>query len=216
LTEADEVRTVTWYFDFISPYSYFGLQTLHRLPARATPTLQPILFAGLLNHWGQKGPAEIAPKRLWTYRSCVWIARREGWPFRLPAKHPFNSLPYLRLAIAAGREPDAIRTIFDRLWTRGDDPTDPRLVAELCERLGVPAERLAAQDVKDALRAGTERAAARGVFGVPTLAIGDDMFWGSDALEFALAALDDPSLMSNEEMQRAAQVPSGADRLSRP
>jgi 2-hydroxychromene-2-carboxylate isomerase len=207
---------VTWYFDFISPYSYFGLQTLHRLPARATLTLRPILFAGLLNHWGQKGPAEVAPKRLWTYRSCVWIARREGWPFRLPAKHPFNSLPYLRLAIAADRRPDAIRTIFDRLWTRGDDPADPRLMAELCEQLRIPPERVAAQDVKDALRADTERAAARGVFGVPTLAIGDEMFWGSDALEFALAALDDPSLLNSEEMRRAAKIPPGAERLAKP
>ena len=122
---------VTWYFDFVSPYSYFALQSLHRLPAGVSVVLQPVLFAGLLNHWGQKGPAEIEPKRVWTYRSCVWIAQREGWPFRLPARHPFNPLPYLRLAIAAERRPAAIRTIFERLWTRGDDPADPALMTEL-------------------------------------------------------------------------------------
>ena len=212
----DSLPEVTWYFDFISPYSYFGLQSLHRLPPRVVPIMRPVLFAGLLNHWGQKGPAEIAPKRLWTYRSCVWLAAREGWPFRLPAKHPFNSLPFLRLAIAADCRPEAIRTIFDRLLTRGDDPADPQLIAELCERLGVAPERIGAQDVKDSLRSETERAAARGVFGVPTLAIGSDLFWGSDALDFALAALEDPGLLTTDEMQRAAHLPSGADRLARP
>jgi 2-hydroxychromene-2-carboxylate isomerase len=209
------MREVTWYFDFISPYSWFGLQTLHRLGERAAVIMQPVLFAGLLNHWGQKGPAEIAPKRVWTYRSCVWIARREGWPFRLPARHPFNSLPYLRLAIAAGRRPEAIRAIFERLWTRGDDAADPALIAELCAQLGIAPERIGAQDVKDALRAETERAAARGVFGVPTLAIGEDLFWGSDALEFAIASLEDPALLLTGEMSRALHVPAGADRLAR-
>ena len=74
-------------------------------------------------------------------------------------------------------------------------------------------ERIAAQDVKDALRTETERAAARGVFGVPTLAVGEGLFWGSDALDFALATLDNPALLSSGEMARAAQLPSGADRL---
>jgi hypothetical protein len=91
-----------WYFDFISPYAYLGLMRLRELPQDLEIRYRPVLFAGLLNHWEQKGPAEIAPKRSWTYRSCTWWASAHGIPFRFPAAHPFNSLPYLRLAIAAG------------------------------------------------------------------------------------------------------------------
>lgn len=203
---------VTWYFDFISPYAYFGLQRLSELPADADVTLQPILFAGLLNHWGQKGPAEIPSKRTWTYRSCVWQARQRGWPFRMPAVHPFNPLPYLRLSIAAGNTPEAVRAVFNQLWTTGIDPSDPEVVVGLARTLNVHRSRLADPDVKDSLRLATNRAIELRVFGVPTFAIDDQIFWGSDAADFAAAYLTDPTLLSSEEMIRAATLPMGAER----
>jgi len=206
------MTAAVWYFDFVSPYSYFALLRLGELPPDVSVRLQPVLFAGLLNHWGQKGPAEITSKRLWTYRSCVWIAQRHGWPFHLPAAHPFNSLAYLRLAIAAGNDPAAVRSIFEALWTTGADPADPQILARLAHSLSIDPARLADQDVKDALRSATEQAAARGVFGVPTLAIGDELFWGSDALDFARGYLDDPGLFAVGEMQRATTIPVGASR----
>src|SRR5204862_8070568 len=95
--------SVDWYFDFVSPYSYI---CLHRLPALGTPvTHKPVLFAGLLEHWGQKGPAEIAPKRRWTYRWCAWWAQERDIAFRFPAAHPFNPLQHLSLALACGSRP---------------------------------------------------------------------------------------------------------------
>jgi 2-hydroxychromene-2-carboxylate isomerase len=206
------MNAATWYFDFVSPYSYFGLLRLGELPADAAVTMQPVLFAGLLNHFGHKGPAEIPAKRLWTYRHCVWLAREHGWPFRMPAAHPFNSLAYLRLAIAAERRPAAIRRIFDELWTTGADPADPQIVARLARDIGVDAARLSDPDVKDALRLATDQAAARGVFGVPTLAVGAELFWGSDATGFASAYIADPALLDRGEMSRAQAVPVGASR----
>jgi 2-hydroxychromene-2-carboxylate isomerase len=204
---------VTWYFDFISPYAYFSLLRLPELPATAQVTLQPILFAGVLNHWGQKGPAEIEPKRVWTYQSCVWLAQQRGWPFRMPSRHPFNPLPYLRLSIAAGNKAAAIKTIFDALWTTGVDPADSQVVANLAHKLDVDPARIADAGVKEALRLQTEAAVARGVFGVPTFAIGNRVFWGSDSVDFAAAYLRDPQILCTEEMQRATMLPTGADRL---
>jgi 2-hydroxychromene-2-carboxylate isomerase len=68
--------SVDWYFDFVSPFSYI---CLHRLPEIDVPmNFKPVLFAGLLNHWGQKGPAEIPAKRRWTYRWCTWWANELG------------------------------------------------------------------------------------------------------------------------------------------
>jgi 2-hydroxychromene-2-carboxylate isomerase len=206
------MRRVTWYFDFISPYAYFGLHTLERLGANVEVQYEPVLLAGLLNHWGQKGPAEIPPKRVWTYRSCVWWAKQNNVLFRVPAAHPFNPLPYLRLSIAAGNSAHAVRTIFDALWTTGADPADSAAVASVAASLGVPLERIADVHVKNSLRAATELAATKGVFGVPTLAIDEQLFWGNDSMDFAAAYLHDPSILETEEMRLIDSLPVAAAR----
>jgi 2-hydroxychromene-2-carboxylate isomerase len=206
------VAGVTWYFDFISPYAYLGSHTLERLPRGTDVLYEPVLFAGLLNHWGQKGPAEIPPKRVWTYRSCIWWAKQNNVPFRMPAAHPFNSLPYLRLSIAAGNSAAVVQAIFNALWTTGANPADPSVVAALAESLGIHRERLDDSSVKTALRLATERAAQRGVFGVPSFCIDEHVFWGSDAVDFAAAYLVDPGVLATEEFRHADTLPVGASR----
>jgi 2-hydroxychromene-2-carboxylate isomerase len=206
------VARVTWYFDFISPYAYLGLHTLGRLPPDTELLLEPILLAGLLKHWGQKGPAEVPPKRTWTYRSCIWLAKQQAVPFQMPAAHPFNPLPYLRLAIAAGSSAVVVSGIFRALWTTGVDPADPDVVATLAESLGVATEKLGDASVKDALRDNTERAISAGVFGVPSFAVATHVFWGSDSVDFAAACLEDPGILETAEMRRAATLPIGASR----
>ncbi len=199
-----------WYFDFVSPYSYLAF---HRLKEFSIPiALKPVLFAGLLKHWGQKGPAEIPAKRKWTYRSCVWEARKLGVPFRFPALHPFNPLPHLRLALAAGCTREAVTAIFDFVWATGEDAADTARFASLCERLKIdPAKH---PEAKDLLRRNTEEAMARGVFGVPSLVADGEVFWGADAVDFAKAFLADPSVLRNEEMRRVDALPLGAVRGS--
>ena len=209
------MRQVIWYFDFISPYSYFGLFELERLGTGVHIEYRPVLFAGLLNHWGQRGPAEIPGKRTWTYRWCTWHAAQRGIPFKFPAAHPFNPLGYLRLAIAANTAPSAIRTIFERLWTTGADPTDPRLLEELATSLGIAREQLAEPRVKERLRANADAAIAHGVFGVPSLVIDGEVFWGADATDFARAYLADASVLDNQEMKRVSSLPVGAERQAK-
>jgi 2-hydroxychromene-2-carboxylate isomerase len=200
--------SIDWYFDFVSPYSYIGL---HRLREFSNPiTLKPVLFAGLLNHWGQKGPAEIPAKRKWTYRSCMWEAQKLGLPFRFPALHPFNPLQHLRLALASGCDPKAIKRIFDFVWTGGEDASDPARFSSLCAELGAdPSKR---PEVKDLLRKNTDEAMARGVFGVPSFVINGEVFWGADSVEFAKAYLADPRVLDNDEMRRLDSLPAAASR----
>jgi 2-hydroxychromene-2-carboxylate isomerase len=206
------MREVTWYFDFVSPYAYLGLHALKRLPADTRLRYQPVLFAGLLKHWGQKGPAEIPPKRVWTYRSCIWWAQQNRVPFRMPAAHPFNSLPFLRLSIAVGNSAEAVRAIFTALWTTGLDPANSVIIEDLAQTLGVHRERLTDPSVKNTLRECTEQAAHKGVFGVPTIGIDDQLFWGSDAVDFAAAYLADPGVLATQEIRRADSLPIGASR----
>ena len=206
------MKNADWYFDFISPFAYIAFTRLHRLSHKLKIRFRPVLFAGLLNHWGQKGPAEIPAKRVWTYRWCTWWAAQQGIAFRSPAVHPFNPLPYLRLAIAAGNTQIAVGRIFEALWTTGGDPKDERAFAELARSLAVDPLRLGEQVIKDALRVETEQAVARGVFGVPTLIVDDELFWGADAMDFVEAYLADPGIVATDEMKRATNLPVGASR----
>lgn len=209
---AAAVQNVNWYFDFVSPFSHIGLYRLKDLAPNVKITFRPVLFAGLLKHWGQKGPAEIPAKRRWTYRWCAWWAAELGVPFRFPASHPFNPLHHLRLCIAAGPSYEVAKEIFDSLWTSGAEANDPERFAGLCKRLGVDPETLSASHIKDALRKNTEEAAARGVFGVPSFEAQGEVFWGADAMEFFGDFLRDPRLFESPEMQRVDRLPAGAAR----
>ena len=206
------MKKADWYYDFVSPFAYMGLLRLGHFARELEISYRPVLFAGLLNHWQQKGPAEIPAKRAWTYRWCIWYAAQQGIDFRLPAVHPFNPLPHLRLAIAAGNTQPAILRIFQALWTTGADPGDERAFADLAHSLNIDPERLQDRATKDALRFETAQAVARGVFGVPTLIVDDELFWGADAMDFAEAYLVDPAIVATEEMRRAADLPVGALR----
>jgi 2-hydroxychromene-2-carboxylate isomerase len=204
------MASLDWYFDFVSPYSYICLHRLAEVPRPVN--FKPVLFAGLLNHWGQKGPAEIPAKRQWTYRWCTWWAAELDIPFRFPAAHPFNPLPHLRLALACGSAPEAVKRIFGWVWMTGENAADPQRFDALCRELGIEQARLGAEDIKVGLRKNTEEAAARGVFGVPSFAVDGEVFWGADSIGFLNAFLKDRSVIDNEEMRRIDALPVAAAR----
>ena len=205
---------VSWIFDVISPFAYLELKQLAQLPKDIHVEFVPILFAGLLDHHGQIGNAEIAPKRRFTYRFALWRARKMGIPLRFPPAHPFNPLTALRLILAAGSTQQAIERVFDAVFAEGRDVADPTVIASLAAELGIkdPAVALAAPELKQKLRDNTNWAIERGAFGVPTLLIGDEAFWGHDAFDMALDYLRDPHAFEDPEMQRFEALPYGATR----
>jgi 2-hydroxychromene-2-carboxylate isomerase len=206
------MRKAIWYFDFVSPFAYICLHRLKELPAGLAIEYRPVLFAGLLNHWGQKGPAELPTKRRYTYRWSHWWAHSLGIPLRYPAAHPFNPLQHLRLAIACDSRPEAIRRIFDAIWTSGQDAADSQGFLALCKDLGISPDRLENPDIKNILRRNTEEAVTRGVFGVPTFEVDGELFWGADSIGFLKDFLENPSAVRNREMQRLDGLPAAAAR----
>lgn len=100
--EPAPLRQLDFWFDPVSPYAALAFAALPEALEGLSVTVRyrPVLFAGLLRHWGQLGPAEMVPKREWTYRQVLWEARRRGLPLQLPSAHPFNPLALLRLALA--------------------------------------------------------------------------------------------------------------------
>lgn len=205
------MKQITFYFDFISPYAYLAFE---RLPEALKGlsyevVYKPVLFAGLLKHHGQLGPAEIPDKRLWTYRQVLWQAHAQGIPMQLPAAHPFNPLGLLRLAIACGPNRYVCETLFRHAWRGGADASDPLRLEALREGLQ-PARGPADEAVKAELKANTEAAIARGVFGVPTCEVDGKLFWGADALPMLRAYLEGDAWFAGWDGM--GKLPTGATR----
>lgn len=188
------MKTITFYLDFISPYAWLAFhalpQALQGISHRVV--YKPVLFAGLLKHHGQLGPAEIPAKRDWTYRQVMWLAHLQGCELKLPAAHPFNPLGLLRLALACDAEGEPSRytceQIFRHVWCSGQDAADPDRLAVLTGQLR-PLRDPASAEVRQGLKDHTAQAIAQGLFGVPSLVVDDRLFWGQDALPMLRACL---------------------------
>ena len=211
------MKTITFYLDFISPYAWLAFdawpQAMQGIGHRVVH--KPILFAALLKHHGQLGPAEIPAKRDWTYRQVLWQAHQQGSPLQLPAMHPFNPLGLLRLALAcdASGEPNryVCEKIFRHVWCSGQEVADPQRLAQLTAELA-PARDPSAAEVKQALQTHTEEAIAQGVFGVPSFAVDDKLFWGQDALPMLRAYLQGDPWFDGPHWQAPALCGVGVKR----
>jgi 2-hydroxychromene-2-carboxylate isomerase len=212
-----ELKRLTFYLDFISPYAYLAFE---RLPQALrgishAVTYQPVLFASMLKAHGTIGPAELAPKRDWTYRHVLWLAQHQGTPMQMPAAHPFNPLPLLRLALACSPDGAPNRwvceSIFRHVWAQGGDPVDAQRLAELTERLK-PVLDPAGEAVKALLKDRSQQAIAQGVFGVPTIETEGKLFWGLDALPMLRDGLSGGAWFEGADWDAAPRVPVGIRR----
>lgn len=214
------MKHITFYLDFISPYAYLAFEKLPEALQGLSYSIdyKPVLFAGLLKQHGQLGPAEIAPKRDWTYRQVLWLAHTHGIPMQMPAAHPFNPLPLLRLALACGENELANRyvceTLLRHVWRGGADAAEAQRF-EALKALLDPARDPASDAVKAGLKANTDEAIARGLFGVPSYAVDDKLFWGFDALGMLRGYLEGDPWFAQGDWDAAAQRP-GTQRRSAP
>jgi 2-hydroxychromene-2-carboxylate isomerase len=214
-----------FWFDPVSPFAHLAFERLPRALQGLSYSVEyrPVLFAGLLKHWGQLGPAEIGPKRDWIYRRVQWLGRDLDPPLQLPAEHPFNPLPLLRLLLACSEDGRPNRAqceaVLRHVWAEGAAADDALRLAQLAARIAPPRDPQA-EPVKRELRAATDEAIALGIFGVPTLELpaafegeAARLFWGADALDMAAACLrGDPWFERgwNDAAERPARHRSGA------
>ena len=211
------MKHVTFHFDVISPYAYLAFEKLPDVLKGLSYRVdyRPVLFAGLLKHHGQLGPAEIAPKRDWTYRQVLWLANAHGIPLQLPAAHPFNPLALLRLALACGRDGLVNRfvaeAVFRHAWRGGADAADAQRLEALRVQLQ-PERDPSGDEVKAELKANTAAAIARGLFGVPTCEVDGRLFWGFDGLPMLRDYLEGKAWFASGAWEQAAAVPAGQGR----
>jgi 2-hydroxychromene-2-carboxylate isomerase len=187
------MKTIRFHFDFLSPYAYLAWTQIHPLAARHGRVVEPvpILFAALLNEHGTKGPAEVPARRSYLFKDITRTALRLGVPLAPPATHPFNPLLALRVAGADLPEPQAanrirlIDRLFAAVWAEGRPIYEPRVIAEIAAALGLDGDALlaaaASDEGKARVRRQTEQALAAGIFGVPSMIVDGELFWGFDA-----------------------------------
>ncbi len=195
-----------FYYDIISPYVYFFLKSRKVLEEKLELIPIPIFFPGLLRLQDNRGPAEVAEKRIHTYQFCVWKAQQLKLPFQFPNRHPFASAPAQRLLLQNKADLAMLDKAFDFVWGQGHDPELEW--EDFCEAIGLPKNTPKPQDeqIKKALIDTTQTAANHGVFGVPSIRINEQVFWGNDSIDWALEYLNKPEMFSEKEFQRARSV----------
>jgi 2-hydroxychromene-2-carboxylate isomerase len=214
-------KVIRFYFDYISPNAYLAWTQLPALAQRNGCSIEPVpvLFAGLLEAHRQLGPAEVPPKMQWMWRNIARKAALIGVPLNAPVFHPFNPLLSLRVSSLPLQPEQKLRLIdalFGAVWIRSLHVAEPTVVEQVAEEAGLDGAALIVQasqsECKAQLRKQTDQAIAEGVFGVPTMAVGTELFWGYDDLPFLQRFLEGKDPTGPVSWASAASLKSSAAR----
>lgn len=184
--------SVRFLFDYLSPYAYVAWHRIGPIAARHGREVEPVpvLLAALLGAAGTRGPAEVPAKRAYLAKDTIRAAAAAGVRFAPPPAHPFNPLLALRVTgavaeLAARRR--LVDALFAAVWGGGPGVEDRATVVAIADRVGLDGAALVAaatgEPAKTRLRADTDAAIAAGAFGVPTILVDGELFWGNDSLE---------------------------------
>ncbi|MFJ7286556.1 2-hydroxychromene-2-carboxylate isomerase [Pseudomonas sp. NPDC099000] len=193
-------KTVEFFFDLGSPATYLAYTQLPKICEQTDSQLvyKPMLLGGVFKATGNASPATIPAKGRYMFQDLDRYAKRYGVPLTFNPHFPINTLMLMRAVTGMqlrhpGRFHAFIDCLFHALWVEGRSLDDPATVAAVLTQNGFdPNEVLALtadEEVKAALKDNTEQAVQRGVFGAPSMFIGDQMFFGQDRLDFVLEAL---------------------------
>lgn len=186
-------RSVDFYFDYGSPTAYLAYTQLPGLAKRtgAIVIYKPMLLGGVFQATGNRSPVEVAAKHAYMNEDMAWFAARYGVRFQRNPYFPINTLNLMRGAIYAQRESFLVPysdAVYKSIWVEGANMGDAQEIGRVLSAAGFDAPKImaATQDpaVKDALKAATEEAVKRGVFGAPTFFVGEHMHFGQDRLPY--------------------------------
>lgn len=208
---------ITMYLDFVSPYAWLAFQQLPQTLAGVSYRVEyrPVLLAALLQQHGNPGPVGIPAKRAWTYRHATWLGQQMGVALQMPAAHPFNPLPLLRLALQTSTDGSTNRfvteTIFRHVWEGGNDAIATARLQQLQAQLQaqLPPTPEAVEQAKLWLRSNTEKASELGLFGVPAFEVKGQIFWGLDSLPMLRDFLSGSPWFQSEAWENANTISSG-------
>lgn len=210
-------KRLTFYFDYLSPYAFLAWRKVRELPQNYSVDInpQPVLFGALLTHWGSLGPAEIPPKRRFTFTDILRWAEYYQLNLHWPLAHPFNPLPALRatcLMEGVQGYQEFISRIFDACWIEGIDITLSEFLDALLLEFGIEngLEKSVEPVNKQRLKEKTAQAINSEVFGVPSMLVDQELFWGHDQMGFIEKYLKDGASLDqallNDVLSRPAAI----------
>lgn len=191
-------KSFDYYLDFASPYTYLANTQIPGLVERtgAEVVYKPMVLGAVMVGSGNAPPSTVAAKGAYMGQDIARWLKRYDLPFEFNPNFPVRTILPLRCALVALEEGgfDALRDeIFKAVWTEKIDPNDAEALKPVITRAGLDGdhvlERTGDPKIKAQLKANTDEAVARGVFGAPTLFVGDEMFFGNDRLDFVEEAL---------------------------
>ena len=190
------IKSFEFYFDFISPYSFFAHKEIQKLEKRELVKIKykPILLGGLHNLHNIKAPAFIPAKAKFMIRDCKLIAEKKKIKFKFNSYFPIKTLNLMR-GIFIAREDDFqsfyIDKIFDAIWRDGLNMNDQNIMDKIIKNMNINPKtfflRASNQNVKTLLKSKTDEAFNKGIFGAPSFLINNKIFWGQDRLDFVIA-----------------------------
>jgi len=192
------MKRIEFFFDYASTYSYLAHREVEGLAERrgAELVFKPMVLGFVFKASGNSMPAAVPAKAAYMTHDVRRWARHYGLPFHMPSVFPVNTIRALRAAVAALEEGvfgAYHHAVMEAYWANDQDIGDPEILASIASAKGLDGPRLVARAeepaVKERLKANTDDAIARGVFGAPTFFVGDQMFWGNDRLHFVDEAL---------------------------
>jgi 2-hydroxychromene-2-carboxylate isomerase len=204
------MKQLTFFFDFLSPFSFFAWKRLTQLESQGFLQLdyRPVALGPLLNHWQIKGPGEIQPKREFLLKQCLRYAARNKMPFTTPKTHPFNSLYALRLAlkaVAGDQQSQVISSLWRAGWEQRIDMGEPEELLSALRANHLPADELYeksfSREAKQELKKNIQDALSLGVFGVPSFIFESELFWGNDSIEDLLRFMQGEDLLDRAKLE---------------
>ena len=214
-------KTIKFYFDYISHNAYIAWTQMVDIAQKYDRVVEPVpvLFAGLLKAHNQLGPAEVPVKLNWMTSNVLRKAALLNIPLNPPASHPFNPLLSLRASlidIEHEKRIELITSIFNGVWVEGLDVTNPEVMAEIFVKCGIDSQPALAecngQQVKTRLLENTNQAIDNGVFGVPSMVIDDELFWGYDDFAYMELFLKGEDPLDKKSLENWLHVKSSAQR----
>ena len=196
------MKIIEYYFDFLSPYSYLSWQWIKEnkqrlLEKKIEVYFKPVILSSIIGHFETKGPAQIETKRNYLFKDCLRFSKLKKIPFTTPKKLPFNSLYALRSSLVENvgeRQFEIIDLFFKKGWAEGQDIGDPENLIKFLVEEGFPGEEILdkvnSKEMRKALKVNVKEALSRGVFGVPSFVVGDELFWGNDSIPYMESFLE--------------------------
>ncbi len=192
------MKRIEFFYDYASTYSYLAHREIERIAVAhgAELVFRPMVLGFVFKASGNSMPAAVPAKAAYMVHDVRRWVRHYGLPFRMPSVFPVNTIRALRTAVAALEEGSFAayhHAVMEAYWAHDQDIGNPEILAAVASGAGLDGPRLVARSeeapIKASLKANTDEAITRGVFGAPTFFVGDEMFWGNDRLEFVAEAL---------------------------